>query len=167
MPDFSNYAALAEDAQRPREFVFEHIGGRPSILTLPATTANKRYNAARLKTINKRTKGGRAAGRISPSSIEAARAEDADMISKFCATGWGVPPVDATTGQPVPFSPDNCREFLLAIPYWMMDEFRAWVSEPLNFTDDDCDEADQPGESPACSPSASDGNSDSSATGIQ
>lgn len=172
MVDFSNYSALQEDGSEAREFTFHDIEGQPSILSRPATSANKKYNNARLKSLNKRTKGGRAKARISLATVESARREDADMLSKFCVTGWGTPPVDSS-GEPVPFSAANCHDFLLAIPDWMFDEYRGWVSDPINFTsdedesDDDGDEPDTVGESQPSSPSASDGNSDSSETVTQ
>lgn len=168
MPDFSNYSALQEDGSEAREFIFQDIEGQPSLLSRPATSANKKYNSARLKSLNKRTKGGRAKARISLATVESARREDAEMLSKFCVVGWGTAPVEST-GEPVTFSAKNCEEFLLAIPDWMFDEYRGWVSDPINFTgdeetDDDGDEPDLPGESQPSSLSASDGNSDSSET---
>lgn len=172
MVDFSNYSALQEDGSEAREFTFQDIEGQPSVLSRPATSANKKYNNARLKSLNKRTKGGRAKARISLATVDAARREDAEMLSKFCITGWGTAPVDST-GQPVTFSAENCREFLLAIPDWMFDEYRGWVSDPINFTgddtdaDDDDDEPDTVGESQPSSLSASDGSSDSSETVTQ
>lgn len=150
MPDFSNYQALREDGTATREFKFRDIEGVPSIISRPATSANSKYNSARLKTLNQRVKGGRAKTKITPASVDEARREDAQMLSKYCATGWGTAPVDAAN-QPVPFSAENCEAFLLAIPDWMFDEYRAWVSEPMNFVeaDDDADaqaEAATPGE---------------------
>lgn len=150
MVDFSNYTALQEDGSEAREFKFQDIAGVPSILSRPATSANTKYNNARLKSLNQRTKGGRAKARISLATVESARREDAKMLSKYCVTGWGNPPVDKS-GAAVPFSAENCEAFLLAIPDWMFDEYRGWVSDPINFTgdpDDDveADDADTPGE---------------------
>jgi hypothetical protein len=135
MADFSNYSELREDGTATKSFTFEELQGSPTIHSRPATSANSRYNNARLKALGKRTGGGRKKLRVSASTVEAARREDADMLSKFCVTGWYPAPVDAS-GEVVPFSADNCKEFFLAIPDWMFDEYRNWVADPLNFVAD-------------------------------
>lgn len=145
MADFSNYSGLREDGMATKPFTFEELQGSPTIHSRPATSANSRYNNARLKALGKRTGGGRKKLRVSSATVEAARREDADMLSKFCATGWDPAPVDAS-GEAVPFSADNCKEFFLAIPDWMFDEYRNWVSDPLNFTADDGDEGEDAAE---------------------
>lgn len=134
MADFSNYAQLREDGTATKPFTFEELQGAPIIHSRPATSANSRYNNARLKALGKRTAGGKKKLRVSASTVEAARREDADMLAKFCAVSWDPAPVDAS-GEAVPFSADNCREFFLAIPDWMFDEYRNWVSDPLNFVE--------------------------------
>lgn len=170
MADFSNYSGLREDGTAAKPFTFEELQGNPTILSRPATSANSRYNNARLKAIGKRTGGGRKKLRVSAATVEAARREDADMLSKFCAVSWDPAPVDAS-GEPVPFSADNCKAFLLAIPDWMFDEYRAWVSDPLSFVedggeDDDGDEADEE-EMGNSLPSGSSGTFDSDETASQ
>lgn len=143
MADFSNYSGLREDGMATKPFTFEELQGAPTIHSRPATSANSRYNNARLKALGKRTGGGRKKLRVSAQTVEAARREDADMLSKFCATGWDPAPVDAA-GEPVPFSADNCKDFFLAIPDWMFDEYRNWVADPLNFVADGAEDEEEP-----------------------
>jgi hypothetical protein len=143
MADFSNYSGLREDGMATKPFTFEELQGSPTIHSRPATSANSRYNNARLKALGKRTGGGRKKLRVSASTVEAARREDADMLSKFCATGWDPAPVDAS-GEPVAFSADNCKEFFLAIPDWMFDEYRNWVADPLNFVAEGAEDEEEP-----------------------
>lgn len=172
MADFGNYAAQREDGLASRPYSFEELEGAPTILTRPATSANTRYNNARLKSLGKRTGSGRRKMRVSPATVEAARKEDADLLSKFCVTGWGESaPVDSS-GAAVPFSAENAREFFLAIPDWMFDDFRNWVSEPTNFVGDASADAGDEEEDPMTDeelgnslPSGSDGSVVSGATG--
>lgn len=148
MVDFANYEAEREDGTSPRPFTFEDLEGQPGVLSRPATSANTRYNNVRMKALGKRTNQGRKKQRISVSSVNAARREDAKMLANFCVTGWLTPPVDANK-NPVPFTAANCAEFFLAIPDWMFDDYRAWVIEPTNFTDDeDLDDGDDEEEAP-------------------
>lgn len=166
MADFSNYSGLREDGMATKPFTFEELQGSPTILSRPATSANSRYNNARLKALGKRTGGGRKKMRVSAATVEAARREDADMLSKYCVTGWDPAPVDAK-GEPVPFSAENAKEFFLAIPDWMFDEYRNWVADPLNFVESgepDEEEADDEVALGNSSQSASGGTSGSSET---
>lgn len=174
MADFSNYSAQREDGAIAKPYTFEELQGSPTIHTRPATSANSRYNNARLKALGKRTGGGRKKMRVNASTVEAARREDADLLARFCVTGWDPPPVDASK-EAVPFSAENCKEFFLAIPDWMFDDFRNWVAEPLNFVnasteaddgEDDEDELD-PEELGNSLPSGSDGTSDTIETASQ
>lgn len=149
MADFSNYAAQREDGLAARPYTFEELEGAPVVMTRPATSANSRYNNARLKALGKRTGSGRRKLRVNAATVEAARKEDADLLSKFCATGWGDrAPVDST-GAEVPFSAENARDFFLAIPDWMFDDFRNWVSEPLNFVGEGATADEDDDEDPA------------------
>ena len=59
MADFSNYAAQREDGLAARPYTFEELEGAPVVMTRPATSANSRYNNARLKALGKRTGSGR------------------------------------------------------------------------------------------------------------
>lgn len=175
MADFSNYSSQREDGTAAKPYSFEELQGSPTVHTRPATSANSRYNNARLKALGKRTGGGRKKLRtISAATVEAARREDADLLARFCVTGWDPAPVDAS-GADVPFSAENAKEFFLAIPDWMFDDFRNWVAEPLNFVDasteaddgeDDEDEADA-AELGNSLPSGSDGTSDTIETASQ
>lgn len=140
MVNFTNYDGLKEDGTSPRPFFFEDIEGAPGVLSRPATSANTKYNNARMKALGKRTNQGRKKQRITVQSVHSARIEDAKMLANYCVTGWVEAPVD-NDKVPVPFSAQNCAEFFLAIPDWMFDEYRAWVTEPTNFTSDD-DEGD-------------------------
>lgn len=171
MTDFSNYSAQREDGLAALPYSFEELEGAPTILTRPATSANTRYNNARLKALGQRTGSGRRKMKITPATVAAARKEDADLLSKYCVTGWGEkPPVDST-GTPVPFSAANAEAFFLAIPDWMFDDFRNWVSEPLNFVSRSSSSDDEEDDDPADAeelgnslPSGSDGTADTTGT---
>ncbi len=133
MPDFSNYGAMREDGTATKPYTFEELEGAPQLDCRPATSANTRYNNAALKALGRRAQGRRKKARVTAQTVDAARREDADLLSKYCVTGWPVAPVD-NAGTPVDFSADNCKDFFLAIPDWMFDDFRNWVADPLQFT---------------------------------
>ena len=172
--DFGNYTAEKEDGNRPVEFIFHRLKGAPGIMSRPATEANERYHSNSLKKINKIT---RAAQRkkLSRAEVNKNRKEDAATLAKFCITGWskGHEPVDIE-GDEVPFSEENAREFLLAIPGTDFDDYRRWVIDVDNFREDaedededeDEDDEEEPtmGESQTSTASSSNGVSDASVT---
>lgn len=166
MVDFSHLSQLSEDGTKALPYTFEEIAGGPTLTSRPATTANTRYNSARLRGISKRTGGGRKRIRIDQNTIDAARQDDIELIAKYCVTGWTVPPRDRS-GEEVPFSSENCEAFFRAMPDWMFDDFRTWAQDPLSFVDDpdgasDEEELEELGN---CTAGTSNGSSDLSGTG--
>lgn len=152
MANFGKYSAQREDGAAVRTFTFYDLDGTPKLDCRPATKANPKYNSARFKAFNKRTRGGRKTLKVTPQSQEQARREDAALLSKYCVVGWPKsPPIDDDTEQPVEFSVENCRQFLLAIPDEMFDDMRAWITDGQNFVGeeddfDDLDDLDEAGE---------------------
>ena len=59
------------------------------------------------------------------------RADDIDLISEHCVTGWaGV--LDAKE-KAVDFTVEDCQKLLGALPYWLLDDFRNEVANPEVF----------------------------------
>lgn len=57
----------------------------------------------------------------------------APLYARHAVRGWSG--VINGSGQEVPFSPEACEEFLLALPFWSFSKFRNWLTEPSNFVD--------------------------------
>lgn len=163
------YGELHEDGAKALTYTFEELAGRPNLLSKPATDANTRFKAARLKRIGKRTAGGRKRIRMDVNTLDSAREEDMELMAKFCVSGWGDRPPEDTDGNPVPFSAQNCLDFFKAIPTWMFDDYRTWAQEPLNFVGDEISGDDDTEEDAVEDvgepiPGTSDGNSSTSET---
>lgn len=133
MPDFSNLKKLDVDGSTAREYKFDQIEGAPSIWSLPASEENKPYMNEALRRVGKGSRGGRRAKRTTVDTVKASRDEDKELFAKYCAKRWNVK--DAS-GLEVQFTPENCREFLEALPDWIFDDYRQWLNEATNFLDE-------------------------------
>lgn len=141
--DFSHLTAEATvKVDRTREYEFTELKGSPKLFCLPATDENKSYRDDRLSRINKRRKSLRKGVEITAQLMDKARREDRELFVKHCIKGWEG--IKDRAGNEVPFTPEAVAEFLAAIPDYLFDDFRAWLNEPINFTDisDDDDDDD-------------------------
>jgi hypothetical protein len=129
LPDFSHLAKLE---QRTNEvpYKFEQIAGAPTIWSKPATDANKPFLNESLRRSNLRARANRRSKRVTQDTLTASRQEDREILSKFCATRWDV--TDAK-GDAVEFSQENCLEFFEALPDWLFDDYRTFLTDPGNF----------------------------------
>lgn len=59
------------------------------------------------------------------------RADDRELYPTYVVTGWGGIP--GSDGVAVPFSPENCADFVRALPDWLFDRVRQHASSPTNF----------------------------------
>jgi hypothetical protein len=130
MADFSHLKALEQKGDTERPFKFDQIAGAPTIWFLPGTDVNKAFMNESLRRANSRS--GRRQRKVTADTVKAARDEDREVLAKTCARRWDV--CDAT-GEPVEFSYENCLEFFQALPDWLFDEVRAFVTDPGNFVD--------------------------------
>jgi len=129
-PDFSHLRALEPQGNREVPYKLEQIAGAPTIWFLPGTDANRAFMNESLRRTNARTRGPRRTRRITQDTMEAARDEDREIIAKTCAKRWDV--TDAK-GAAVPFSEENCLAFFRALPDWIFDDLRGFVTDPGNF----------------------------------
>lgn len=141
MPDFSHLAKLDVTEASEAEYTFDEIWGEPSIWFHPMTDANPvflnervRLAVARAEASEKDTKKQRRAKVLSSDRLEEDRELDRLLMAKTCAVRWGNPPRDKD-GNVVEFSEQNVLDFLRAIPSYMLDPARGWVSNPYNFVD--------------------------------
>lgn len=113
-------------------YVFSDIGGSPALQVRFAGESNSALFNERMK------KHGRVLqnfnkGKIVAEHIDRIRRDDIALYAKYVVTGWH--DVTDANGAVVEFSEENVREFLMAIPSFMFDEFRAFCQDPINFSD--------------------------------
>ncbi len=103
---------------------------------LHAGRSNKPYLAAVSNGNTQKAKGGRRPGGAkTPQEIAEALDKDRDMFAKYIVTGWTG--VFDTDGKPVALNKKECREFLGALPDWIVQELGMFATEPMNFVADD------------------------------
>jgi hypothetical protein len=132
MANFSHLKALEQKAEA-RPYRFADIEGSPSIYFLPGTDANKTFMNESLRRAAARTAGGGRGRRVTTDTVAEARQEDREVLAFTCAQSWDVKDAD---GNPVEFTPQNCLEFFEALPDWLFDGVRNWVTNPVNFVGD-------------------------------
>ena len=136
MVDFSHLKKKDVTAASLAEYVFEDIDGEPSIICAPASDANAAFTNESIRmqieeteqALSRPTKRGKARYVQTPAEREEEREKDRHLIARFCAVRWGTAPVDVNGAAPE-FTPDNCYDFLKALPNWMLDPFRSWDRE--------------------------------------
>lgn len=109
------------------------IAGAPELELKHAGMENKPYAQAVAKA-NQRS--GAARRSMSPAELAAANLNiDRAVFPEHVITGWrGI--VDAD-GEEVPFSVDNCRDLLAALPDWIVQGVSIFAGAPRNFLEDD------------------------------
>lgn len=132
MVDFTHLKVLEQKGDAEVPYKLEQIDGAPTIWFLPGTDANKPFANESLRRANARARTNRRSKRVTADTISAARDEDRELIAKFCARRWDVK--DAKK-KDVEFSPENCLEFFRALPDWLFDDIRGFVTDPGNFVD--------------------------------
>lgn len=144
--DFSHLAAYAISEETEAEYIFVELVGEPSIFFVPGTEENLPfYNESIRLSVERaeqegakpRKRGARKSELIpSAQQLEEQRENDRVLISSFCAKRWGKPPVDKD-GKVVEFSAENCLAFFRALPGYIFDPCRNWVTNPHNFVQRD------------------------------
>lgn len=139
MTDFSHLQKYDVTAESEAEFVFEDIKGEPSIWFRPMTDANEEYLNARIRfsveRAEKDQKGSKAKRRekiLSTDRLKEDRDMDRVLMANTCAIRWGNPPLDKNGDVPE-FTKANCLAFFRALPDYMFDPCRGFVSNVYNF----------------------------------
>ena len=132
MADFSQIKR--QEAIMPTaRHIFYEIPGEPWLEVKPATEWNKPFFNALLK----RQRRGRRllrGGTLTVDMIKRTRDEDRDLYAKHIVIGWGgVVDVDSKT---VELSPENCHDFLYAIPDESFDLLRDFAGDSQTFVED-------------------------------
>lgn len=133
MSKFAHLQNLHVAANATAEYIFYGIDGHPVLTVHPATEANKPYFNAVLKRTSRTAKMLRAGGEMNAEQLKEARVEDRELYPKHVVRGWSKV-VDSELNE-VPFSVEDCEEFLTAIPDYMFDDFRTFCGNPRNFVE--------------------------------
>ena len=130
MIDFSNLKKYQVDAESRAWFTLSRIEGEPRLLVGPATQENPvYYNAVLLWGMENAVQ--LRVGRTSVSTLAANREIDRELYPLHVVFGWDRV-VDAK-GEVVPFSVENVREYLAALPDYIFDDVRAFAGNQFNF----------------------------------
>jgi hypothetical protein len=139
--DFSHLQKLDVNETSEAEYTFEDIPGEPSIWFKPMTDANTaflnervRLAVERAEASDKETRTQRKKRMLSAEQLAEDREQDRVLMARTCAIRWGTPPKDVKGKEP-PFSEENCYAFLKALPTYMFDPCRGFVSNVYNFVD--------------------------------
>lgn len=132
MVDFSHLKNLEQKGDKQFPYVLEQIEGAPTIWFHPATDANKDFLNESLRRVNARAGQNRRGRRVTEEVVRASRDEDREVFAQVCAKRWTVK--DAN-GEDVEFTADNCLSFFRALPDWLFDDIRTWLTNPANFVD--------------------------------
>lgn len=150
MSDYSHLRKLDVTGDSEAEYVFSDIivgrnkdgtGVHPSIFFRPMVDSNKLYLNERIRMSTERAETSAKDGKKDKvqklaDRIDEDRETDRALIAKSCAIRWGVAPLDAK-GKAHDFSTDECLSFLKALPNYIFEPLRAWVTNPYNFVDPD------------------------------
>ena len=133
MVDFSHIKALEVAGDRTAEMTLFQLEGEPVLVLAPATENNVPLFNAALRRQGQVASMARV-GASNVNTIKEGRAEDRELYAKHVVRGWRN--VVDTDGEAVPFSKENCLDFLRALPIRMFDDVREFARNPLNFVDE-------------------------------
>ena len=142
MTDFSNIQRQGNGASKTARYTFYEVKSEPWLEVVPATERNKPYFNALLKS-QQRNRRTLRSGSITVDTIRRSRDEDRALYAKHIVKGWGN--VQDAKGKAVGFSPDECADFLKALPDWLFDDLRNFASDLQSF-DEEMDDAGEAGE---------------------
>lgn len=128
MTDFSHLKQL-EVNDKTAEYPIYQISGEPTLILKPATEANKPYFNSVLRRSKRNLRAIKTG--INQKMIKENREEDRELYPKHIITDWK--DVPDSKGKKVPFSVENCTDFIQALPDWIFDDIRAFAGESSNF----------------------------------
>lgn len=112
----------------PVPYTLVELEGTPTLMVKPATEANRPYYTGLLKSIGRRPK-------LSVSAMQRTRNTDRTLYPKYVVVGWR--DVTDSKGSEVPFSVEECQDFLQHLPDYIFDDLRSFCSDPQSFVEED------------------------------
>lgn len=132
MSKFEYLSKYAVQDEKTAEYIIHYLPGPPVLFVLPATEANKSYWKAILKKLNESKNFRRKT--VTDSMLKENRKDDRVLFGQYIIKGWK-DMTDGDTGQDIPFSTEDCAEFIQALPDHLFDELREFCTDPENFID--------------------------------
>lgn len=120
-------------------YVMTELEPSPRLVVRPATEANKAYfnEALRRQRNLARTR------KITVATVEQGRDVDRDLYPQFVIVGWErvYARVQGENGEPaklvpVPYSREACRDFIAALPGYVLDGLRTFCSDAGSFVEE-------------------------------
>lgn len=147
MADFSHLKTLDVTEESEAEYIFEDIPGEPSIWFRPMTDSNPDFMNERVRLAVERaekdqakTKAKRRKQVLSTDRLEEDRDFDRILMARTCVIRWGKPFADVD-GKVHDLNEQTALDFFNALPNYMLDPCRGWLSNPYNFVNPDAVEA--------------------------
>lgn len=134
MVDFSNLKRQQVSAQSTAKFELFDIEGMEgaALIVVPATRTNKPYQAKVVKIMaphNRRL----ASGKVSADFINSFRDTQKDLYAEHVVKGWEN--IHDAQGNAAPFTKENCKSFLEALPSHLFDQLVGFCEDDSNFRD--------------------------------
>ena len=120
------------------------LRGCPKLIVKPATESNKDYfNEVLRKSAKSLRRAAKGELKVDVETLEKNRRDDRILFPKYVIVGWEG--IKDSKGNEVPFTPENCAEFLQALPDWIFDDIGIFCRKNSNFVPDSLDdeEADE------------------------
>ena len=135
MSKFGNLKSLVVDANSRFTMSIPEISAKTALILAPALESNLPYFRTlkkQAKTNAKRNRTLHAAGNY---GLDVMRKDDAAIYPGFVIVGWEHMPGENAEGEmcDVPFSIEDCNEFLVELPDWLFDKVRQIASDPKTF----------------------------------
>lgn len=117
------------------------IAGSPRLHMLHAGDSNAAYinGLANINSSKGATRRAQASSGDASAAMDSSVDVDRDLFARFVITDWDG--VKDHTGELVPFSGEVCREFLDALPSWIIRGMSSFASIARNFLPDDAPDA--------------------------
>ena len=131
-----------EVKDKTAEFPLTALRGCPKLIVRPATESNPSYFNEVLRRYSKMIRKVSQKKEITVTTDDLARNrnEDRNLFPKYVITDWK--DVVDSKGNNVPFSEENCREFLKALPDWIFDSIGIFCRDNSNFVPSSIDQED-------------------------
>lgn len=115
-------------------FQLEHEEGfTPTLILASATEANKNYYNALLKKTRNKSRAIQAR-KVNANLVAQNRDEDRGLYALHVVKGWEN--ICDSEGEVVEFCAENVKDFLTALPDWIIDDIRNFAADIQNFIED-------------------------------
>lgn len=117
------------------EFSLSMLRGCPKLIVRPATESNKPYfNEVLRRSVKTLRKAASGDISVSTETLEKNREDDRRLFPKYVIVDWK--DIKDSQGKDVPFTQENCAEFLQALPDWIFDDIGIFCRKNSNFVDE-------------------------------